>query len=39
MVAAISISGAAMRITPERIESLGKKVKQCALDISRDLGF
>ena len=39
VVAAISISGAAMRITPERIEELGKKVKQCALDISRDLGF
>ena len=39
VVAAISISGAAMRITPERIDDLGKKVKQCALDISRDLGF
>jgi DNA-binding IclR family transcriptional regulator len=39
VVAAISISGAAMRITPERIEDLGKTVKQCALDISRDLGF
>ena len=38
-VAAVSISGAALRITPERIEDLGKKVKQCALDISRDLGF
>lgn len=39
VVAAISISGAAMRITPERIEDLGKKVKQCALNISHDLGF
>jgi len=39
VVAAISISGAAMRITPERIEELGKKVTQCALEISRDLGF
>lgn len=39
VVAAISISGAAMRITPERIKDLGKTVKQCALDISRDLGF
>ena len=39
VVAAISISGAAMRITPERIDDLGKRVKQCALDISRDLGF
>ena len=38
-VAAVSISGAAMRITPERIENLGKQVKQRALDISRDLGF
>lgn len=39
VVAAISISGAAMRITPDRIDNLGTKVKQCALDISRDLGF
>jgi DNA-binding IclR family transcriptional regulator len=39
VVAAVSISGAAMRITPERIEDLGKKIKQCALNISRDLGF
>jgi IclR family KDG regulon transcriptional repressor len=39
VVAAISISGAAMRITPDRFEDLGKKVKQCALNISRDLGF
>ena len=39
VVAAISISGAAMRITPDRIDDLGKKVKQCALDISHDLGF
>jgi IclR family KDG regulon transcriptional repressor len=39
VAAAISISGAAMRIIPERIEDLAKTVKQCALDISRDLGF
>ena len=39
VVAAISISGAAMRITPERIEDLAKKVKQCALDISHNMGF
>jgi DNA-binding IclR family transcriptional regulator len=39
VAAAVSISGAAMRITPDRIENFGEKVKQCALDISRDLGF
>ncbi len=39
IAAAVSISGAAMRITPDRIENFGEKVKQCALDISRDLGF
>ena len=38
-VAAVSISGAALRITPERIENFGKQVIQRALDISRDLGF
>jgi DNA-binding IclR family transcriptional regulator len=39
IAAAVSISGAAMRITPDRIENFGEKVKQCALDISRGLGF
>jgi DNA-binding IclR family transcriptional regulator len=39
VVAAVSISGAAMRITPDRIEDFGAKVKQCAYDISHDLGF
>jgi DNA-binding IclR family transcriptional regulator len=39
VAAAVSISGAAMRITPDRIENFGEKVKQCALDISHDLGF
>ncbi len=39
VAAAVSISGAAIRITPDRIENFGEKVKQCALDISRDLGF
>jgi DNA-binding IclR family transcriptional regulator len=39
VAAAVSISGAAMRITPDRIENFGEKVKQCTLDISRDLGF
>ncbi len=37
--AAVSISGAAMRITPNRIEYFAEKVKQCALAISRELGF
>jgi DNA-binding IclR family transcriptional regulator len=39
VVAAVSISGAAMRITPDRIEDFGAKVKKCAYDISHDLGF
>ena len=39
VAAAVSISGAAMRITPDRIENFREKVKQCALDISHDLGF
>ncbi|HEA69670.1 MAG TPA: IclR family transcriptional regulator [Desulfobacterales bacterium] len=39
VTAAVSISGAAMRITPNRIEYFGEKVKQCALAISRELGF
>lgn len=39
VVAAVSISGAAMRITPDRIDDFGAKVKQCAFDISQDLGF
>ena len=39
VAAAISISGAAMRITPDRIENFGEKVTQCALNISHDLGF
>jgi DNA-binding IclR family transcriptional regulator len=39
VIAAISISGAAMRITPDRIDHFGEKVKQCALDISHHLGF
>ena len=39
VTAAISISGAAMRITLGRIDDFGKKVTQCALDISHDLGF
>jgi DNA-binding IclR family transcriptional regulator len=37
--AAVSISGAAMRITPERIPSCAKLVQKCALAISRELGY
>jgi IclR family acetate operon transcriptional repressor len=37
--AAVSISGAAMRITPERIPSYARIVKGCALGISRELGY
>ena len=39
VVAAISISGASLRITEDRIEKLGETVKQSALNISQDLGF
>ena len=39
VTAAISISGAAMRITPDRIDKFGEKVKQSALAISQDIGF
>ncbi len=38
-VAAVSISGAALRITPERIEYFGERVKQCAEAISSKLGY
>jgi DNA-binding IclR family transcriptional regulator len=36
---AVSISGAAMRITPAKIKPLAKSVKACSLAISRELGF
>ena len=36
---ALSISGAAMRITPDRIEKIGKMVKDCTFEISTQLGF
>lgn len=36
---AVSVSGAAMRITPAKIRSLAGSVKGCALAISRELGF
>ncbi len=36
---ALSISGAAMRLTPDRIEKIGKMVKDCTFEISTQLGF
>lgn len=38
-VAAVSISGAAMRITPDRIEPFGQAVRNCTMTISQELGF
>lgn len=37
--AAVSVSGTVTRLTPERIEPLGQRVRRCALRISRELGF
>jgi len=37
--AAISISGASMRVTPARISYYGKLTSNCASAISRELGF
>jgi DNA-binding IclR family transcriptional regulator len=37
--ASVSITGAAMRVTPERVEHFGELVKSCALTISREIGF
>jgi DNA-binding IclR family transcriptional regulator len=37
--AAISISGAAMRVTPARVSYYGELTSNCALAISRELGF
>ena len=37
--AAVSVSGAAMRVTPDRIEQFGTLVKSCAAAISSQLGF
>ena len=37
--ASVSITGAAMRVTPDRIKPFGKLVNTCALDISRQLGY
>lgn len=37
--AGVSITGAVVRITPDRIERFGKMVRRCARDISFELGF
>ena len=37
--ASVSITGAAMRVTPDRVERFGELIKACALTISRELGF
>lgn len=39
VVAALSVSGPASRVTPERIEELGRLVKRAAEEISERLGF
>lgn len=38
-IAAVSISGPALRIIPDRIENFAEKVKRCSLAISRELGY
>jgi len=38
-IAAISVSGAAMRITPGKIKSLAKSLKACSRSISLEMGF
>jgi IclR family KDG regulon transcriptional repressor len=37
--ASVSITGAAMRVTPDRIKLFGNLVNHCALAISRQLGY
>jgi DNA-binding IclR family transcriptional regulator len=37
--ASVSITGAAMRVTPDRVKHFGELIKSCALTISRELGF
>jgi DNA-binding IclR family transcriptional regulator len=37
--AAVSISGASMRITPEQVRAYARSVQNCALAVSRELGF
>jgi len=36
---AISLSGAAIRIIPEKFEYYGEEIRRCVQDISRELGF
>lgn len=38
-VAAVSISGSAMRIASEKVRAYAKSVQKCALAVSRELGF
>ena len=37
--ASVSITGASMRVTPNRIKHFGKLVNNCAITISGQLGF
>ena len=37
--ASVSITGAAMRVTPDRIKLFGNLVNNCALTMSRQLGY
>jgi DNA-binding IclR family transcriptional regulator len=37
--AAVSISGAAMRISPEEVRSYARSVQNCAMAVSQELGF
>lgn len=39
LTAGVSITGAVVRVTPDRIERFGKMVRHCARDISLELGF
>jgi len=38
-VAAVSVSGAAMRLTQNRVAEFGRMVKACAQTVSRELGY
>ena len=37
--ASVSITGAAMRVTPDRVEHFGELIKSCVAAISRELGY
>jgi len=39
MLAALSVSGPAFRVTPERVPQIGKVVMQAAGELSRELGY